>query len=155
MSWGEVIVVAHALSSKNLGNSGRQISEFKASLVYRVSSRAARHHHHHHHRNKIYVMLYFLRSAFSSVPRLISELTITTSFVARDEWKMADRSSVCGKWWIPVGMKRCLPGIQMVFYRVPSAWTPAVCHSATSSWNRLFTNKAFLLSIQNSLQFTC
>jgi hypothetical protein len=92
-----VIVVAHALSSKNLGNSGRQISEFKASLVYRVSSRAARHHHHHHHRNKIYVMLYFLRSAFSSVPRLISELTITTSFVARDEWKMADRSSVCGK----------------------------------------------------------
>ena len=35
-------MVAHALSSKNLGNSGRQISEFKASLVYRVSSRAAR-----------------------------------------------------------------------------------------------------------------
>jgi hypothetical protein len=34
--------VAHAFYSQHLGGRGRQISEFKASLIYRVSSRTAR-----------------------------------------------------------------------------------------------------------------
>jgi hypothetical protein len=34
-------VVAHAFNPKHLGGRGRQISEFEASLVYRVSSRTA------------------------------------------------------------------------------------------------------------------
>jgi hypothetical protein len=36
------IVVAHAFTSQHLGGRARQISEFEASLVYRVSSRTAR-----------------------------------------------------------------------------------------------------------------
>ena len=37
------LVVVHArLLSQHLGGRGRQISEFEASLAYRVSSRAAR-----------------------------------------------------------------------------------------------------------------
>ena len=40
MCWA---VVAHArLESQHLGGRGRRISEFEASLVYRVSSRTAR-----------------------------------------------------------------------------------------------------------------
>ena len=35
-------VVAHAFNPSTLGGRGRQISEFKASLVYRVSSKTAR-----------------------------------------------------------------------------------------------------------------
>jgi hypothetical protein len=35
-------VVAHAFNPSNLGDRGRQISEFEASLVYKVSSRIAR-----------------------------------------------------------------------------------------------------------------
>jgi hypothetical protein len=35
-------VVAHAFYSQHLGGRGRRISEFKASLVYKVSSRTAR-----------------------------------------------------------------------------------------------------------------
>ena len=35
-------VVAHACNPSNLRGRGRQISEFEASLVYRVSSRTAR-----------------------------------------------------------------------------------------------------------------
>jgi hypothetical protein len=35
-------VVAHAFNSSTLGGRGRWISEFEASLVYRVSSRTAR-----------------------------------------------------------------------------------------------------------------
>jgi hypothetical protein len=35
-------VVVHAFNPSTLGGRGRQISEFKASLVYRVSSRTAR-----------------------------------------------------------------------------------------------------------------
>jgi hypothetical protein len=35
-------MVAHAFNHPNLGGRGRWISEFKASLVYRVSSRTAR-----------------------------------------------------------------------------------------------------------------
>jgi hypothetical protein len=35
-------VVAHAFNPSNLGGRGRWISEYKASLVYRVSSRTAR-----------------------------------------------------------------------------------------------------------------
>ena len=35
-------VVAHACNPSTLGGRGRQISEFEASLVYRVSSRTAR-----------------------------------------------------------------------------------------------------------------
>ena len=35
-------VVAHAFSPSHSGGRGRQISEFEASLVYRVSSRTAR-----------------------------------------------------------------------------------------------------------------
>jgi hypothetical protein len=35
-------VVAHAFNPSMLGGRGRQISEFEASLVYRVSSRTAR-----------------------------------------------------------------------------------------------------------------
>ena len=35
-------VVAHACNPNTLGGRGRQISEFEASLVYRVSSRRAR-----------------------------------------------------------------------------------------------------------------
>jgi hypothetical protein len=34
--------VAHTFKSQHLGGRGRQISEFEASLVYRVSSRTAR-----------------------------------------------------------------------------------------------------------------
>jgi hypothetical protein len=36
------VVVAHAFESQHLGGRGRWISEFEASLVYRVSSGAAR-----------------------------------------------------------------------------------------------------------------
>ena len=39
--WSRV-VVAHACNPSTLGGRGRQISEFKASLVYKVSSRTAR-----------------------------------------------------------------------------------------------------------------
>jgi hypothetical protein len=35
-------VVAHAFNPQYLGGKGRRISEFKDSLVYRVSSRTAR-----------------------------------------------------------------------------------------------------------------
>ena len=35
-------MVAHAFNPQHLGGTGRQISEFEASLVYRVSSRTAR-----------------------------------------------------------------------------------------------------------------
>ena len=35
-------MVAHACNRSTLGGKGRQISEFNASLVYRVSSRTAR-----------------------------------------------------------------------------------------------------------------
>ena len=35
-------MVAHACNPSTLGGRGRQISEFEASLVYRVSSRTAR-----------------------------------------------------------------------------------------------------------------
>jgi hypothetical protein len=35
-------VVAHAFNPSTLGGRGRRISEFKASLVYKVSSRTAR-----------------------------------------------------------------------------------------------------------------
>jgi hypothetical protein len=35
-------VVAHAFKSQHSGGRGRQISEFEASLVYRVSFRTAR-----------------------------------------------------------------------------------------------------------------
>jgi hypothetical protein len=35
-------VVAHAFNLKHSGGRGRRISEFEASLVYRVSSRTAR-----------------------------------------------------------------------------------------------------------------
>jgi hypothetical protein len=35
-------VVAHAFNPQHLGGTGRQISEFEASLVYRVSSRTVR-----------------------------------------------------------------------------------------------------------------
>jgi hypothetical protein len=35
-------VVVHAFNSQHLGGRGRQMSEFEASLVYRVSSRTAR-----------------------------------------------------------------------------------------------------------------
>jgi hypothetical protein len=35
-------VVAHAFNPSTLGGRGRQISEFEASLIYRVSSRTAR-----------------------------------------------------------------------------------------------------------------
>jgi hypothetical protein len=35
-------VVAHAFNPSNLGGRGRRISEFEASLVYKVSSRTAR-----------------------------------------------------------------------------------------------------------------
>jgi hypothetical protein len=35
-------VVAHAFNPQHSGGRGRQISEFEASLVYRVSSRTAR-----------------------------------------------------------------------------------------------------------------
>jgi hypothetical protein len=35
-------VVAHTFKSQHLGGRGRQISEFEASLVYKVSSRTAR-----------------------------------------------------------------------------------------------------------------
>jgi hypothetical protein len=35
-------MVAHAFNPSTRGGRGRQISEFKATLVYRVSSRAAR-----------------------------------------------------------------------------------------------------------------
>jgi hypothetical protein len=35
-------VVVHAFNSSNLGGRGRRISEFEASLVYKVSSRTAR-----------------------------------------------------------------------------------------------------------------
>ena len=38
----EPAVVAHACNPSTLGGRGRRISEFKASLVYRVSSRTAR-----------------------------------------------------------------------------------------------------------------
>jgi hypothetical protein len=38
-SWA---VVAHAFDPQHLGGRSRQISEFKTSLVYRVSSRTAR-----------------------------------------------------------------------------------------------------------------
>jgi hypothetical protein len=34
--------VAHALNPQHSGGRGRQISEFEASLVYKVSSRTAR-----------------------------------------------------------------------------------------------------------------
>ena len=36
------MVLAHAFNPKHLGGRGRQISEFEASLTYRVSSRIAR-----------------------------------------------------------------------------------------------------------------
>jgi hypothetical protein len=39
---GSWAVVAHAFNPSNLGGRGKQISEFEASLVYRVSSRTAR-----------------------------------------------------------------------------------------------------------------
>jgi hypothetical protein len=39
MGWA---VVAHTFNPSTLGGRGRQISEFEASLVYRVSSRTAR-----------------------------------------------------------------------------------------------------------------
>jgi hypothetical protein len=39
LSWA---VVAHAFKSQHFGGRGRQISEFEASLLYRVSSRTAR-----------------------------------------------------------------------------------------------------------------
>jgi hypothetical protein len=39
--WGQA-VVAHAFDPQNLGGRGRQISEFEASLVYKVRSRTAR-----------------------------------------------------------------------------------------------------------------
>jgi hypothetical protein len=35
-------MVVHAFNPSTLGGRGRQISEFKASLVYKVSSRTAR-----------------------------------------------------------------------------------------------------------------
>jgi hypothetical protein len=35
-------MVAHAFNPRHLGGRGRRISEFEASLVYRVSSRTAR-----------------------------------------------------------------------------------------------------------------
>jgi hypothetical protein len=35
-------VVAHAFNPQHLGGRGRQISEYKDSLVYKVSSRTAR-----------------------------------------------------------------------------------------------------------------
>jgi hypothetical protein len=35
-------VVAHAFSPSHSGGRGRQISEFEASLIYKVSSRTAR-----------------------------------------------------------------------------------------------------------------
>jgi hypothetical protein len=39
---GRAVVAAHAFSSQHLGGRDRQISEFEASLVYKVSSRTAR-----------------------------------------------------------------------------------------------------------------
>jgi hypothetical protein len=42
IGWKNQVVVAHAFNSSTQGGRGRQISEFEASLVYRVSSRIAR-----------------------------------------------------------------------------------------------------------------
>jgi hypothetical protein len=39
---GSQAVVVHAFKSQHLGGRGRRVSEFEASLVYRVSSRTAR-----------------------------------------------------------------------------------------------------------------
>ena len=39
---GQVVVVAHTCNPSTLGGRGRRISEFEASLVYRVSSRTGR-----------------------------------------------------------------------------------------------------------------